>query len=295
MVSGSLEMMNLLFIDWQPDPEAFKLGQISVRWYSMLWVVGLLLAVVIVKNLYRKQHISGEKFDPLFVYCFLGVLLGPRLGHCLFYEPGYFLTSAKGLIEMIIPIRFLPGCWEWKYTGYTGLASHGGAIGLFIGILLYARKYRIALLQVLDNIAIATPLTACCIRLGNLMNSEIVGTRTDVAWGFVFRANGESFARHPAQLYEALVYLLIFIVIILIYKYKGEKTIPAGSGFYFGFCLTTIFIYRFFIEFLKEEQESFEEGMTLDMGQLLSIPFVLIGLYFMCRKQHKKITNNKNK
>ena len=287
--------IGLLIIDWQPKIEAFSIGSLSVRWYSLLWAIGLLAAFFIVQKLYKQQGIPKEKFDPLFFYCFIGILIGARLGHCLFYEPAYFLGSGKGIIEMLLPIRFAPDSWDWHFTGFSGLASHGGAIGLFLAMVLYTRQTKVPSLVVWDNIAIATPLTACCIRLGNLMNSEIIGNPTDLPWGFIFHnsdglVDGVLAPRHPAQLYEAIAYLIIFILGVCIYNRSwkntaGKKPFPVvGSGFYFGFCMATIFTFRFFIEFLKKEQVDFEKGMALDMGQLLSIPFIIAGIWFMIRK-----------
>ena len=293
-------MIKHLFIDWNPAVEAFSIGSFSLRWYSLCWCIGLLLAYLIVQKLYKQQKIEDEKFEPLFIYCFVGVLVGARLGHCLFYEPQYYLTSMKGFIEMLIPFHQLP-TGKWVFTGYEGLASHGGAIGLMIAMILYWRKTKLKPKLVMDNIAIAVPMTACLIRLGNLMNSEIIGKQTDVAWAFLFHSkealiDGAVVPRHPAQLYEAIAYFIIFIAEIAIYYhwYKGKAMNPAsttavGKGFYFGFCLTNIFIFRFFIEFLKKEQVDFEQGMLFDMGQLLSIPFVIIGCW--CMLKARKATN----
>ncbi|MCQ2112468.1 MAG: prolipoprotein diacylglyceryl transferase [Bacteroidaceae bacterium] len=290
-------MNNFLFIDWQPSLEVFSIGNFSVRWYSLMWVLGLAAAYFIVKKLYKQQGISEEKFDPLFIYCFLGVIIGARLGHCLFYEPTYYLGSLKGFVEMFLPVHFAPDSWDWRFTGYAGLASHGGALGLFIAMVLYTKKTGVKFFTVWDNVAIATPMTACCIRLGNLMNSEIIGSQTDVPWAFIFHSNeamvdGMLVPRHPAQLYEAIAYLIIFVIGILIYRMRRRKTENGGvgTGFYFGFCMLTIFLFRFFVEFIKKEQVDFEKGMTLDMGQLLSIPFIIAGIYFMLRKPHE--TNN---
>ncbi|MDO4738382.1 MAG: prolipoprotein diacylglyceryl transferase [Bacteroidales bacterium] len=291
----------LLFIDWTPNVEVFSIGSFSVRWYSLLWCVGLLLAYLIVQRLYKQQKIGEEKFEPLFFYCFLGVLIGARLGHCLFYEPQYYLTSMVGFIEMLVPFHLMPD-GEWKFTGYEGLASHGGAIGLFFSLLLYCRKMKVKARIVLDNIAIAVPATACCIRLGNLMNSEIIGKVTDVPWAFIFHTrealvDGAAVPRHPAQLYEAIAYLLIFFAGCFLYRkwrqaqaMRSTSPLSVGTGFYFGFCLTAIFTFRFFVEFLKKEQVDFEQGMLLDMGQLLSIPFIAIGVWCMlnAKKQAAK-------
>lgn len=280
----------LAFIDWQPHIEAFQIGSFGVRWYALLWAIGLIAAYFIVRKLYIHQGISLDKFDPLFLYCFLGILIGARLGHCLFYEPDYYLGSIQGVIEMFLPVKILPD-GSWKYHGYAGLASHGGAIGCFLAMLIYSKRNYIRFMTVLDNVCIATPLTACCIRLGNLMNSEIIGSPTDVSWAFLFHTNdamvnGAIVPRHPAQLYEALAYLLIFVLLVTVYWMRSRTSVQnarVGTGLYFGLCLTLIFTFRFFIEFIKKEQVDFEKGMMLDMGQILSIPFVLVGLYFVIR------------
>lgn len=279
-----------LFIDWQPDINAFSIGPVEVKWYSLMWAVGLILAYFIVKRLYQHQGIPQEKFDPLFIYCFLGVLIGARLGHCLFYEPEYYLGSKNGFIEMLLPIKILPD-GEWKFHGYAGLASHGGAIGCFLAMWIYSVRNKVGLLTVVDNVCIAVPLTACCIRIGNLMNSEIIGVPTDVPWAFIFHTrdalvDGVAVPRHPAQLYEALAYLVIFIIGVSVYYVQSRKEnnkVAVGTGFHFGLCITLIFVFRFFIEFIKKEQVDFEKGMALDMGQLLSIPFILAGVFLMVR------------
>ena len=269
---------------WNP-PVALELGPISLRYYSLLWCVGLLAAYLIVQRLYRQQNIGKEKFEPLFLYCFVGILIGARLGHCLLYDPVYFLSHP---IEMILPIRQdLSG--EWHFTGYSGLASHGGTLGLMIALWLYVRKYKVKLWTVLDNVAIATPMTACCIRLGNLMNSEIVGTPTDSIFGMVFVQNNETFARHPSQLYEAIAYFVLFFVGWALYKKWPQKV---GTGFFFGVCLTVIFTFRFFVEFLKEVQEPWEvtmqQAIGLNQGQMLSVPFVVLGVWCVVRSKNKK-------
>lgn len=270
----------LSYILWNPDLVAFHLGGFSLRWYSLCWLVGLLAAYLIVRRLYKEQKIKPELFDPLFIYCFVGILIGSRLGHCLFYEPGYFLSSGKHMMEMVLPIRFLAD-GSWKFTGYEGLASHGGTIGLILALWLYVRRTKVNLWRVLDNVAIATPVTACCIRLGNLMNSEIIGKVTDVPWAFVFE-RVDLLPRHPGQLYEALAYALFFFVGWHLYRKRPERV---GTGFFFGLCITLIFAARFFIEFTKDIQEAFEASMPLNMGQLLSLPFVAAGL--VCMFNHK--------
>ena len=201
-------------IIWNPEPVAFSLFGYDVRWYGLCWALAFISGYLIMAWLYKNQKIGKEKFDPLFIYVFLGVLIGARLGHCLFYEPGYWLTHP---IEMILPIK-KDAMGDWHIVGYEGLASHGGVLGMMAAIWLYARRYKVNIMRVLDNMGVLAPLSAAFVRLGNLMNSEIVGNATDVPWGFVFQHNGEDFARHPAQLYEALFYALLFVAIALIYK-----------------------------------------------------------------------------
>ena len=285
---GLVGMVGLLaFIHWNPN-----IGFGPFRWYGLCWLIGLALAFFVVKRLYKEQKIKDELFDPLFVYCFIGILLGARLGHCIFYEPDYFLTSFKGLIEMILPIKFVDGNmnfagnWLFRMTGgaaafigYQGLASHGGTLGLIIALWLYVKSTKLSIWLVLDNIAIATGTTACFIRLGNLMNSEIIGKVTDVPWAFVFE-KVDMMPRHPGQLYEAIAYAILFFIMWALHKRMPEKI---GTGWYFGFCLFYIFTFRFFIEYTKELQEAFEASLPLDMGQILSIPFILVGAYCMFR------------
>lgn len=274
-------MENFLAVVWNPNVELCRLLGLPIRYYSLMWVVGLVTAYLLVKKFYKDRGIKPEVFEPLFMYCFLGILIGARLGHCIFYEPEYYLSGGKHFIEMLLPIRFLPQGGV-KMVGYSGLASHGGTIGIIIAMLLYCRKYKVKVLECIDMVCVATPATAACIRLGNLMNSEIVGKATGTDWGFIFVQNGEDFPRHPAQLYEAIAYIIIFVTILLIYRNHKDRI---GSGFYFGFCIATIFTFRFFIEFCKEVQVDFEQGMALDMGQLLSIPFIIAGIWLMVRSK----------
>ena len=267
---------HLLYILWNPDLEIFRIGNFAIRWYSTCWLIGLALAYFIVKWLYKDQKVKDAYFDPLFMYCFLGILIGARLGHCLFYQPEYFLSSWTHVIEMFLPIHQMTD-GSWKFTGYEGLASHGGTLGLMIALYLYYRRTHMNLWHVLDDIAIATPITACFIRLGNLMNSEIIGTPTHVPWAFIFE-RVDMTPRHPGQLYEAIAYFFFFFVMLHFYKRTSKKV---GTGFYFGLCLTLIFTFRFFIEYTKDIQVDFESGMIFNMGQLLSIPFIILGIACM--------------
>lgn len=288
-----------MFINWSPSIEAFYIGSFAIRWYALCWCLGLASVYLLERHLYKQQKVSEEKFEPLFLYCFMGILIGARLGHCLFYEPGYYLTSWKGVVEMLLPIKFNSS--GWHYVGYEGLASHGGTLGLMIALLLFVRKTGLRLMFVLDNIAIVTPICACAIRLGNLMNSEIIGRITNVPWAFRFFQSPEAMhtlgedglplPRHPGQLYEALCYALFFFVGWFFYKkstspqaHKPTSPISVGNGFYFGLCLTLIFTARFFIEYFKELQGGTDNGsLPIDMGQILSIPFILLGVFCMIR------------
>ena len=269
-------MPHPLSILWNPSDTALSFGPFTIHWYSLCWLIGLALAYLIVQRLYREQKVKEGLFDPLFVYCFIGILVGARLGHCLFYQPDIFLSSWHHFVEIFIPIEFLSD-GSWHFTGYRGLASHGGTLGLMIALWAYVRKTGMNLWQVLDNIAIATPVTACFIRLGNLMNSEIIGKVTDVPWAFVFE-RVDAMPRHPGQLYEAIAYAILFFIGWRLYRRMPQR---GGTGYFFGLCLAYIFTARFFIEFTKEVQEAFEASLPLDMGQLLSLPFIVLGVACM--------------
>lgn len=269
-------MPHPLSILWNPSDTALSFGPFTIHWYSLCWLIGLALAYLIVQRLYREQKVKEGLFDPLFVYCFIGILVGARLGHCLFYQPDIFLSSWHHFVEIFIPIEFLSD-GSWHFTGYRGLASHGGTLGLMIALWAYVRKTGMNLWQVLDNIAIATPVTACFIRLGNLMNSEIIGKVTDMPWAFVFE-RVDAMPRHPGQLYEAIAYAILFFIGWRLYRRMPQRV---GTGYFFGLCLAYIFTARFFIEFTKEVQEAFEASLPLDMGQLLSLPFIVLGVACM--------------
>lgn len=277
-------MTESLFIHWAPSATLFSFGSFGVRWYSLCWVAALLLAYLNMGRLFKLQRVPDGRLDKVFFYCFFGVLIGARLGHCLFYEPMYYLNH---LTEMFLPIARVGG--HWRLVGYEGLASHGGVVGLLLAIWLFCRSTKMKYLHILDNMGIITPLSAAFIRLGNLMNSEIVGLPTSVPWGFVFANNGEDFARHPAQLYESLFYLCLFFVFWAIHKRLGSRV---GTGFFFGLCLTVIFTFRFLVEIVKDDQVAFEAGLLLNMGQILSLPLILIGAYFLFT-WHRREAQNK--
>lgn len=254
----------MAFIEWSVSPEIFHLGPISVRWYGFLFAMAFVAGYAIMSWIFKKEGRPRTDLEQLSVYMIFGTVIGARLGHCLFYNPEYYLTHPIEIFKV----------WE------GGLASHGAAIGILISLYLFSNKKKnYPLLWVLDRIVIVTALGGSFIRLGNLFNSEIIGKPTDVSWAFIFSSVDE-LPRHPTQLYESLAYLIIFIMLFLIY-YKGiEKN---RRGLLFGLFLVLVFTFRFFIEFLKENQTGFEAGMTFNMGQILSIPFVLIGLFFILK------------
>lgn len=273
-----------LYITWNPSEYLFNFGGFGIRWYGMCWLIGLALGYFMMKWLYKQHKYSQEKFEPLFLYVFISILLGARLGHCLFYEPEYFLTSAKNIVEMMVPIRFLEH-GGWKYVGYQGLASHGGVVGLLLGLYLYIKRYKMKPWVVLDFFGICSGITACFIRIGNLMNSEIIGKITDVPWAFIFY-KVDSSPRHPGQLYEALAYLFLFGLIFFIYKRNPKKV---GTGLFFGLCIFLIFVFRFAIEYTKEIQVAFESGLPIDMGQILSIPLIILGAWAIWQSKGKEV------
>ncbi|WET00778.1 prolipoprotein diacylglyceryl transferase [Flavobacterium sp. YJ01] len=268
-------------LNWNVDPVIFWItDSFPLKYYGALFACGLLLGFYIVRNIYKKENLSLDNLDSLLIYVIVGTVLGARLGHCFFYEADYFL---KHPIEILLPIQKIKGSYE--FVGYQGLASHGGSIGVITAMILYCRKYKVQFLGLLDKMSVAVPVTGAFIRMGNFMNSEIYGKPTNGNWGVVFQRD-DLIPRHPTQLYEAFAYLLIFG--ILFYMYKSEK-IRNAQGLIFGTFLTLLFAARFIIEFFKENQEAFENDMLINMGQILSIPFILIGLGLIFWKS-KKVT-----
>jgi len=226
----------------------------------MAFVVGY----IIMSWIFKKESRPKTDLEQLSVYMIFGTVIGARLGHCLFYNPEYYLSNPIEIFKV----------WE------GGLASHGAAIGILIALYLFSNKKKnYPMLWTLDRVVIVVALAGTFIRLGNLFNSEIIGKPTDVSWAFIFTAV-DDLPRHPAQLYESIAYLIIFLILLFIY-YKGiEKN---REGLLFGIFLVLVFTFRFFVEFVKENQSGFEAGMALNMGQILSIPFVLAGLIFILK------------
>lgn len=262
--------MMLDFINWNVDPVIVHLGSFGLRYYSFGFLLAFFLGYLILNKMFSREKVEIKYLDSLFVWMFLAVLIGARLGHCLFYEPDYFLTTDHWL-EIILPISLATG----QFIGYQGLASHGAAIGILIAIWFFCRKYKMNGWWLLDRLVIIVALAGMFIRLGNLFNSEIYGVETSLPWGFIFERNHETVPKHPTQLYESLSYLIIFLACIFVYRKKQGKL---HNGRLFGYWLIALFGIRFLIEFVKEEQVAFEKGMMLDMGQWLSIPFILSGI-----------------
>ncbi|MCE3011382.1 MAG: prolipoprotein diacylglyceryl transferase [Proteobacteria bacterium] len=256
-------------IEWSVSPDLIALGPVKIRWYGLMFVAGFSIGFQFMKWVCRREGKSSEVLDSLLVHLVLGTTIGARLGHCLFYDPGYYLSN---------PLKIL-AIWE------GGLASHGGALGVIIACFLFARKNpEMPGLWILDRIAIPTVLTGAFIRLGNLMNSEILGKPTDGTWGFIF-TRVDQIPRHPAQLYESFCYFLIFVASFLMYKVWPRSQ---SRGFLFGFVVGTIFLCRIFLEFFKENQEAFEASWPLNMGQMLSVPYVMICYYLVIQALKKK-------
>lgn len=269
--------MILNYITWNPSPEIFTIPGIDwpVRWYGLSWAFAFIGSHFIMNKIFKKELRTEKQLDKLTVYILVATIVGARLGHCLFYGFKDYMAHPLDILKV--------------YEG--GLASHGGAIGILIGMWLYCRKTKESWLWLFDRLVVAVPFASMCIRIGNLMNSEIVGKVTDVAWAFKFMNCDEDKsnyyelgidvpARHPAQLYEAIFYLALFGLMFFLWKTKREQF---GKGFMFGLFCVLMFTQRFFIEFVKENQEAFEGGMALNMGQILSLPFIVIGLVFMLR------------
>jgi len=272
---------------WDVSPALFDLGSFQIRYYSVFFALAFIVGYFIVKTFYKKENIPVSELDNLTVYVVIGGLAGARLGHCLFYDWAYF---SNNILEIFLPVSFSP---DFHFTGYQGLASHGGAIGIIIALLLFKRKStKKSFFWVIDRVAVPTGFAGALIRMGNLMNSEIYGHHTDLPWGFIFARNGETVPSHPTQIYEAICYVITSIVLLRLYKVERFRN---AKGFLLGVFFIMIFTARFFIEFVKENQVSFEEAMKLNMGQWLSVPVVLagIGLVIWSLKRQKAVISEK--
>ncbi|MDR2138245.1 MAG: prolipoprotein diacylglyceryl transferase [Tannerella sp.] len=268
--------MTVAEITWTVDPAIFSVGSREIRWYALAFAIGFTVGYKIVKRMWIREEIPPAWLEPLLYYTVAGTVIGARLGHCLFYSPDYYLANPVEILKM----------WE------GGLASHGGVLGIMVAIWFYSRNVSHQnMLWTFDKLVVPTGLVAALIRLGNLMNHEIYGHPTDLPWGFRFIENLHAWRQegaeplfsapsHPTQIYEALCYLFTFALCMWLYFRKDAWK---RQGFIFGLFLICIFTARFLIEFLKNDQEAFEAGMALNMGQWLSIPFILAGLFFVRR------------
>jgi len=269
-------MLSFLFIHWHVNPVIFQLGGFGLRWYSLLFVSGFILGWYIFRWFFRREGVSEDLLEPLLLTLFIGTIVGARLGHCLFYQPDYYLGSWEGFWEIFMP---------WK----GGLASHGGALMLILCMIWFAHKYgksqHFDFWWLTDHLCIATAFAAAAIRIGNLFNSEIYGVETSLPWGFVFDLRGETVPKHPTQIYEALTYLILGLVLVGLYKWKLPK-MPKRS--FLGIFMIVCFGMRFMIEFIKEDQVAAEAGMALNLGQKLSIPFVLFGVWLIVEAFRKR-------
>ena len=272
--------MPLLEINWNVDPAIFSIGSREIRWYALMFLIGFAIGYKIVQRMFKREHLDLQWLDPLLFYTFFGMIIGSRLGHCLFYDPVYYLTN---------PVKIL-------FTWEGGLASHGGVLGIIVAIYFFSKKVsRKSMMWTFDKLVTPTGLVAALIRFGNLLNHEVYGHPTGLPWGFRFIKNLNAWKQgaapvftapsHPTQLYEACCYLLTFALCMWLYF---KKDAWKKEGLIFGIFMICIFTARFFIEYMKENQVDFETGMFLNMGQLLSIPFVLAGIYFVWRACQKK-------
>lgn len=265
----------LAYITWDVAPDIFTIFGKEIRWYSLLWALGILGAAFIVQKIYAAEKLPEKWFDSVFWYVVVGVIIGARVGHCLFYDPVWYLTHPLEILKV------------WN----GGLASHGGVIGIIIAVWLYSRRItKESMLWAFDRLVVGACLTATCIRLGNLMNSEIFGRPTDLPWAFRFVRSQEywnlvpdgSMGCHPTAIYEALIYFSLFIISMYLF---WKTNVKEKQGFILGLCMIGIFLSRFLIEFLKNVQEDFELQMRsaigIDMGQMLSIPFILWGIWLL--------------
>ncbi|MGM0668920.1 MAG: prolipoprotein diacylglyceryl transferase [Gemmatimonadota bacterium] len=262
----NLPLSILAQIQWDVDPVIFQLGPLPLRWYSLGWLLAFGVGFYIVRGMYLREEKPEQDLDTLLLYMMLGAMIGARLGHVLFYRPDYYFSHPVEIIAV------------WK--GLRGLASHGGALGIMVALYFYSRsRPDQPWLWVLDRVVVPTALGGMFIRLGNLMNSEILGVPTDVPWAFSF-SRVDGVPRHPAQLYEAVAYGVIFVFLMGFYRKRGPS-LPHGT--LLGIFLALVFSARFVIEFVKERHVPFEAGLPLSMGQILSIPLVLLGLALVWR------------
>ncbi len=264
--------MILNYFSWNHDGSLVDLGFYDIRIYSLLFGLGFILGFFVLLKKFREESVSEEKLDTLLVFVIIGTIAGARLGHCLFYEFDYYIQNP---LEIFIPVRFNP---DFEIVGFRGLASHGGGIGIVVSVLIYSHFQKINAFWTLDKLALVIPLGFAFIRLGNFFNSEMIGNPSTVPWAIVFQQI-DSIPRHPGQLYEAAAYFSIFLFLNFIYG-KVQKE----SGYLFGLFMVLASSARFILEFFKIDQVGFESAMVLNMGQLLSLPFMIAGMILMINR-----------
>lgn len=265
-------MLTNLAVVWDIDPVMLDIFGFEIRYYSLSWMAAFMSCIFVMNKMLKKENISTKITDSMFMYTFIATVVGARVGHCIFYEGAYYLHN---------PLEIL-------YLWQGGLASHGAALGLLLGIYMFSKKHNFKYIWSLDRITTVIPIGGAFIRLGNFFNSEIYGTQTDLPWGVLFVKRGETLAMHPTQLYEFFMYMAIFALLTYLFFVKDLGTKRPGA--LFGIFLITLFGGRFFVEMIKNVQETFEESMVINMGQILSLPFVVFGiviLYFAYRKSGK--------
>lgn len=249
------------YIVWGGDPNIFSIGGVTVRWYGVMFAFAFWIGMQITEKIFKKEGKKVTDVEYLFVYVMVGTIIGARLGHCLFYDPIYYLSN---------PLKIF-AVWE------GGLASHGGAIGLITGVYLFCRKYKYDFIWLVDKMVMPSIIAGAFIRIGNFFNSEIVGIPTDQPWGIIF-TQIDMLPRHPTQLYESFSYFILFAITVWIYQKYSDKL---KAGLLFGFYLVSVFSVRFMLEFFKLKQANYDNDFGISTGQFLSIPFIILGIYMM--------------
>ena len=255
---------------WNVDPILFKLGPVQVHWYGLMWAVGFLVGYYMLVRMFKHEKCPDDWADKIFIYMAIGTIIGARLGHCLFYGFGHYMANPVEILKI----------WE------GGLSSHGGAIGILIAMYFYNKHVtKKGYIWIFDRLVLAVGFCGACIRFGNLMNSEIYGGPTDLPWGFIFVRDGQTVPCHPTQLYEVTYCLVALAVTSYMYWVKG---LQEKRGLILGTFLIIVFLTRFLLEFIKNDQEAFEADMALNMGQILNIPFVIWGVYLIIKALRNK-------
>ena len=268
-------IMNDFILEWSPDEKIISFGSIGIHWYSLMFLLAFFIGFQIMKKIYIKEKKDIALLDPFLVHMVLGTIIGARLGEVFFYNWDYFQNN---LLEIFLPFKIDDS--GWKFIGFRGLSSHGATVGIITSIIIYKIKYKYdSVLWIFDRLVIAVALGGMFVRIGNFFNSEIVGKFTNSDFGVIFLNRGENLPRHPAQLYEALGYLILFIFLVFIYN---KTKLSIKKGFIFGFFLAKLFSIRFIVEYVKESQGGIEDTLgILSTGQWLSIPFIIFGLFLM--------------